>query len=395
MICARINPIYASDMPVYLDHNATSPMHPEVVDAILPFLHYPPANPSSLHSYGRMARSAVDTARAQVAGLLHCSAADVVFTSGGTEANNLLLKGFVDRLDPRPLVSTEIEHPSVLQPLRQLQADGQAVSLLKPDQQGQIDLANAENLLSGLNPQLMSIIYANNETGVIQPVQELATMVDRESCLLHSDATQAVGKLDIDLSQLDLDAISFSAHKLRGPQGVGALVVKRKPTNLLISGGEQENRRRGGTENVAGIVGLGKAAQLAGLEMEQRRHYLAQLRDVFESRLATISGSVVFGQQAPRLPNTTYFALPYYHGETLLMELDRAGFALSSGSACHSMVTEPSHVLTAMAIEDNLALNAIRVSFGMNNSLQDVDALFTKLQELINKLPAVIRQAAV
>jgi cysteine desulfurase len=382
-------------MSVYLDHNATSPMHPEVVDAILPFLHHPPANPSSLHSYGRMARSAVDTARAQVAELLHCSAADVVFTSGGTEANNLLLKGYVDRLDPRPLVSTEIEHPSVLQPLRQLQAEGQAVSLLKPDQQGQIDLANAENLLSDLNPQLMSIIYANNETGVIQPLQELATMVDRESCLLHSDATQAVGKLDIDLSQMDLDAISFSAHKLRGPQGVGALVVKRKPTNLLISGGEQENRRRGGTENVAGIVGLGKAAQLAGLEMEQRRHYLGQLRDVFESRLATISGSVVFGQQAPRLPNTTYFALPYYHGETLLMELDRAGFALSSGSACHSMVTEPSHVLTAMAIEDNLALNAIRVSFGMNNSLQDVDALFTKLQELINKLPAVIRQAAV
>ena len=163
----------------------------------------------------------------------------------------------------------------------------------------------------------------------------------------------------------------------------------------LISGGEQENRRRGGTENVAGIVGLGKAAQLAGLEMEQRRHYLGQLREVFETKLATIPGSVVFGQQAPRLPNTTYFALPYYHGETLLMELDRAGFALSSGSACHSMVTEPSHVLKAMSIDDSLALNAIRVSFGMDNSLQDVDSLFAKLQELVNKLHAVFRQAAV
>ena len=382
-------------MPVYLDHNATSPMHPEVVEAIMPFMQHPPANPSSLHSYGRMARSAVETARGQVARLLQCPAGDVVFTSGGTEANNLLLKGYVDRDDPRSVVSSEIEHPSVLQPLRQLQAEGLEVKLLKSDPSGQIDLAGAKTVLSESNPQLLSVIYANNETGVIQPLKELATMVDRDACLLHSDATQAVGKLDIDMSQLDLDAISFSAHKLRGPQGVGALVVKRKPGNLLISGGEQENRRRGGTENVAGIVGLGKAAEIAGLEMEQRRHYLAQLRDVFEARLAGIAGSVVFGQRAPRLPNTTYFALPYYHGETLLMELDRAGFALSSGSACHSMVTEPSHVLTAMAIDDSLALNAVRVSFGMSNSLQDVEALFTKLQDLVNKLPAVIRQVAV
>lgn len=394
MIYARITPVYSSKMPVYLDHNATSPMHPEVVEAMMPFLQHPPANPSSLHSNGRMARSAVESARDQVAGLLHCPAADVVFTSGGTEANNLLLKGYVDRHDPRPVVSSEIEHPSVLQPLQQLQAEGFDVRLLKSDPSGQIDLPAAKALLAVANPQLLSIIYANNETGVIQPVEAIATMVDRDACLLHSDATQAVGKLDIDLSQLDLDAISFSAHKLRGPQGVGALVVKRKPRNLLISGGDQENRRRGGTENVAGIVGLGKAAELAGLEMEQRRHYLAQLRNIFEARLASIPGSVVFGQQAPRLPNTTYFALPYYHGETLLMELDRAGFALSSGSACHSMVTEPSHVLTAMAIDDSLALNAIRVSFGMSNSLQDVEALFTKLQDLVNKLPAVMRQAA-
>jgi cysteine desulfurase len=382
-------------MAVYLDHNATSPMHPEVVDAMLPFLHNPPGNPSSLHSFGRMARSALETARGQVADLLRCATADVVFTSGGTEANNLLLKGYVDMNDARPVVSSEIEHPSILEPLRQLRAEGCPVSLLTVNGEGQIDLDAARALLAGSNPQLLSIIYANNETGVIQPLPELAAMIDRDSCLLHSDATQAVGKIDLDLSRLDLDALSFSAHKLRGPQGVGALVTSRKPRKLLISGGEQEHKRRGGTENVAGIVGLGKAAQLAGLEMEQRRHYLGQLRDVFETRLANIAGSVVFGQQAPRLPNTTYFALPYYHGETLLMELDRAGFALSSGSACHSMVTEPSHVLSAMGIPDGLALNAIRVSFGMSNSLQDVEMLSSKLQELVNKLPAVIRQAAV
>ena len=382
-------------MSVYLDHNATSPMHPEVADAMMPFLRNPPANPSSLHAAGRMARSAVETARAQVAALLNADSDSIVFTSGGTEANNLLLKGFTNSSDPRPLVSSEIEHPSVLQPLRQLSAQGFPVTLLKPDSDGVIDLVAARTQLEACNPQLLSIIYANNETGVIQPLAELAEQVDRDACLVHSDATQAVGKLPIDMATMNVDAISFSAHKLRGPQGVGALVIKRKPANLLISGGEQENHRRGGTENVAGIVGLGKAAEIAALEMDQRRHYLQQLRDVFESRLAGIPGSVVFGQAAERLPNTSYFALPYYHGETLLMELDRAGFALSSGSACHSMVTEPSHVLAAMGIDSNLALNAIRVSFGMDNSLQDAEALATKLQELVDKLPAVFRQAAV
>ena len=382
-------------MPVYLDHNATSPMHPQVAEAILPFLQNPPANPSSLHSYGRMARSAVETARAQVAALLHCASDDVVFTSGGTEANNLLLKGYLDADDDRPIVSSAIEHPSILQPLRQLQAAGHKVILLQPDAQGLIDLAVAESILADVNPQLLSVMYANNETGVIQPLAALAAMIDRENCLLHSDAIQAVGKLPIDMTREDFDAISLSAHKLRGPQGVGALVVKRKPGNPLITGGEQEHKRRGGTENVAGIVGLGKAAQVARLEMAQKKHHLGQLRDVFENRLAAIPDSVVFGQQAPRLPNTTYFALPYYHGETLLMELDRAGFALSSGSACHSAVTAPSHVLTAMGVEDSLALNAIRVSFCMDNSMKDVEMLIVKLQELINNLPAVIRQAAV
>ena len=382
-------------MAIYLDHNATSPMHPEVADAMMPFLRNPTGNPSSLHSFGRMARSAVESARAEVAKLLGCSSEAIIFTSGGTEANNMLLKGYLDRTSERPVVSSEIEHPSILEPLRQLQTDGQAVVLLKPDHDGMIDLAAASKLLPGANAQLLSIIYANNETGVIQPVGELAAMVDRNSCLVHSDATQAVGKIPIDMAQLEIDAISFSAHKLRGPQGVGALVVNRKPRNVLISGGYQENRLRGGTENVAGIVGLGKAAQVARLEMAHKKHHLEQLRDVFEARLETIPGSVVFGQRVPRLPNTTYFALPYYHGETLLMELDRAGFALSSGSACHSAVTRPSHVLSAMGVDDSLALNAIRVSFGMDNSLQDVEMLVTKLQELVNKLPAVIRQAAV
>lgn len=382
-------------MSIYLDHNATSPMHPEVIDAMLPFLQNPVGNPSSLHSYGRMARSAVESARAEVAQLLGCDDSSIIFTSGGTEANNMLLKGYVDRSSQAPVISSEIEHPSVLEPLKQLQSDGVEVIRLKPNAAGQIDLEAARPIIAAADPQLLSVIYANNETGVIQPLPALAAMVDRDSCLVHSDATQAVGKLPLDLSQLDLDAISFSAHKLRGPQGVGALVINRKPRQRLISGGEQEHKLRGGTENVAGIVGLGKAAALARMEMEFKQQHLSRLRDAFESRLANIPGSVVFGQQAPRLPNTTYFAIPYYHGETLLMELDRAGFALASGSACHSAVTEPSHVLKAMGVEDNLTLNAIRLSIGMDNSLQDIEQLATKLQALVDNLPAVIRQAAV
>ncbi len=381
-------------MSIYLDHNATSPMRPEVIDAMMPFLQNPVGNPSSLHSYGRMARSAVESARAEVAQLLGCDSAAVIFTSGGTEANNLLLKGYVDHASRRPIISSEIEHSAVLEPLKQLQAEGMNVVLLKPNPQGQVDLETARPLVTGADAQLLSIIYANNETGVIQPVEALAEMVDRDACLVHSDATQAIGKIPFDLSQLAIDAVSFSAHKLGGPQGVGALVVNRKPRQALISGGDQENKRRGGTENVAGIVGLGKAAQIARLEIAHKQHHLTQLRDTFEARLSEIPGSVVFGQGVPRLPNTTFFALPYYHGETLLMELDRLGFALSSGSACHSMVTEPSHVLKAMGVDDNLALNAIRVSFGMDNSLQDAEQLAAKLQELVERLPPVIRQAA-
>jgi cysteine desulfurase len=242
---------------------------------------------------------------------------------------------------------------------------------------------------------MLSIILANNETGVIQPVKELGELVDPKTCLVHTDATQAVGKIPVDIVQLGVGALTLSGHKMQGPQGTGALIVNRNPGNILISGGEQEKNRRAGTENVAMIVGLGKAAQIAALEMQQKRHHLTQLRELLETRLAAIPGVVIFGRELERLPNTTYFSLPYYHGETLLMELDRAGFALSSGSACHSEVTSPSHVLKAMGIDDNLALNAVRVSFGSNNTLQEVEALVSKLKELINRLPAVIRQAAV
>ena len=382
-------------MQTYFDHNATSPLHPEVLEAMLPYLSSPTANASSLHSPGRQARSAIELARNEVAELVNSTAESVIFTSGGSEANNLLLKGYVGPEDQRPIVSSEIEHPSVLQPLLQLEQSGYQVIRLKVNSAGQVDLEAAQKILKEISPQVFSVMLANNETGVLQPLQELIHLIESEDCLTHSDATQAIGKMPIDMKQLGLSALTLSAHKFQGPQGVGALIVHRKPRQALISGGEQEKGRRAGTENVAMIVGMGKAARIAALEIEHKRHHLSQLREVLESRLATLPGVVVFGQEAERLPNTTYFSLPYYHGETLLMELDRAGFALASGSACHSEVTRASHVLSAMGVNDSLALNAIRVSFGMSNTLQEVDALVSKLQDLINRLPAIIRQAAV
>ena len=382
-------------MSIYLDHNATSPLHPRVLDAMLPYLQETVGNASSLHSAGRMARSAIESARASLAGLVKAHPSSVIFTSGGSEANNLLLKGFIDYEDPRPIVSSPIEHPSILEPLKQLQRCGQTVIYLPVDDTGVIDLDEAQQILAYNDPKLLTIMLANNETGVIQPVKQLAEMVTEKDCLVHTDATQMFGKLPVDMSLLGVDALTISAHKLQGPQGVGALITSEKPMQPLISGGAQEKFRRAGTESVASIAGFGKAAELASLEIHDRNHHLMQLRDALESRLLSLPGVVIFGRKAERLPNTTFFSLPYYHGETLLMELDKAGFALASGSACHSAVTEPSHVLSAMHVANDIALNAVRVSLGSGNTLRHVDALASQLEALVNKLPAIMRQIAV
>ncbi len=381
-------------MKNYFDHNATSPLHPLVLDAMLPYLREPSANASSLHSAGRLARSAVEAARSQVASLLNTPIDSVIFTSGGSEANNLMLKGMIDLDDVRPVISTPIEHPSVIEPLRQLKQLGQNILYLPVNHNGVVDIKSAEKLLSEHPPKLLSVMLANNETGVLQPVNVLAKMLAGQDCLVHTDATQVVGKLPVDMKQLGVDALTLSAHKLQGPQGIGALIFPSKPRQVLISGGAQEKYRRAGTESVASIVGLGKAAELAGLEIEHKRYHLEQLKHVFESRLSAIPGVVIFGESVERLPNTTYFSIPYYHGEALLMELDKSGFALASGSACHSEVTRASHVLEAMGIDQSIALNAVRASLGVNNSLQEVDALASRIEALVDRLPAIIRQVA-
>lgn len=382
-------------MSVYLDHNASTPLHAEVLEEMMPFLKTR-GNASSLHKSGRFLRSAIDTARARVAESVNASPEAVIFTSGGTEANNLALKGFVKIGAHSSIMASQQEHASVLNPLQQLQQSGCSTQLLAVDVNGVVDVETARQQIYEFSPDLLSIQLANNETGVVQPVETLARFSHlQQNILVHCDATQGIGKLDVDYQQLDIDLMTLSAHKFQGPQGVGALIVESADLiSPLQSGGYQESARRAGTENVALLVGMGKAAELARINLQQKQSTLLELRRYFERQLADIDGVVIFGEKAERLPNTSYFAIPYYHGETLLMQLDKKGFELASGSACHSEVTQPSHVLKAMGIAEDLALNAVRVSFGVDNTFQQVDQLIGTLNDLINQLPAVMRQVA-
>jgi len=367
-------------------------MHPDVLEEMLPFLQAAHGNASSLHRSGRFLRSAIDTARARVAELVNVQPQQVMFTSGGSEANNSAVKSFLAA--PFSMLASPIEHASMLGPLKQAQAAGNTLSMMGVTEQGVVDIEQAKAQIEQIRPDFLSLQLANNETGAIQPVEALARFAHQQGdCLVHSDATQAIGKIAVDFDQLDVDLLTLSGHKFLAPQAVGALIIRSATMQQpLISGGHQESGRRAGTENVALLVGLGKAAELARINLLERQTYLLELRRLFERQLAQIPAMQVFSAETERLPNTSYFALPYYHGETLLMQLDRAGFECSSGSACQSGVTTPSHVLSAMGIDEDLALNACRVSFGMENTAEQVDQLITTLNDLINQLPAVMRQ---
>jgi cysteine desulfurase len=347
--------------PTYLDYNATAPVKAEVVAAMRAALERT-GNPSSVHGFGREARRALERAREAVAAMVGAAPGQVVFTSGGTEANNQALgcaRGSV-------VVST-IEHDSVLAAVPDA---GRAA--VDPD--GRIDLARLDRQLASLRPALVSVMLANNETGVIQPVREVVEVARRHGARVHCDAVQAGGKLAIDLAALGADFLTLSAHKLGGPQGVGALVLGAgvEPAALLRGGG-QERRWRPGTENVAGIVGFGRACELAVADADWQRRTGA-LRDHLEARIAAMAPAArVFGRGAERLPNTSCLTMPGVSNQTQLIEFDLAGVAVSSGSACSSGKVGPSHVLAAMAVDPPEAATAIRVSFGWASTIDDVE----------------------
>ena len=378
-------------MQVYLDCNATTPPDERVLQAMHDCLAAHWGNPSSLHQAGRAARADLDRAREQVAALVGVHPSQVVFTSGGTEANNLALWSFCARAEtPGVLAVSAIEHPSLLEPARAWAARGWRLVELPVDGEGRLDMAALDEALAA-GAGLVSVMAANNETGVLQDIPAIAGRVRSAGAVLHTDAVQMAGKLPLDFAALGAQMMSLSAHKIHGPKGVGALILDKalEFTPMLVGGG-QERGRRAGTENVAGIVGFGVAAELAAQELEDRSARLRKLRDYLESRLAELPGVVVFGQGAERLPNTVQLALPGIEGEALLMQLDREGIAVSSGSACSSGSREPSHVLMAMGIEETLARGAIRVSLGRHNSMADIDRLI----EVLRRQQAWARQAA-
>ena len=371
-------------MPVYFDHNATTHLDPQVLEAMLPFLSGPAANASSLHRYGRIARDAIEAARVQVATLVGAEPRQLTWTSGGTEANNLAIKGVADAHAPGRLLYGATEHPAVMEAAESLAARGWQVAPVAVQRSGLLDWDAFEAQLAAQpSAVLVSLMRANNETGVLQDVQRAAGRVHAQGGLLHVDAVQAAGKIPVDFAALEADLMSLSSHKIYGPKGIGALLAQAHvPLAPQLHGGAQERGLRGGTENVAAIVGFGAAAELALQQLEQRAQQALCLRQRLEAGLARVPGARVFGGEAPeRLPNTLQFAIPGYEGEALLMQLDRRGIAVSSGSACASGRGEPSHVLLAMAWPRDIAFGAVRVSFGKDNTEAEVDQLLAALRE--------------
>lgn len=371
---------------VYLDNNATTPVLPEVFEAMRPYFGERFGNASSIHHHGQETRAAVERARELVARLLGCRAAEIVFTSGGTEADNLAIFGLVSAGDH--VVTSTIEHHAVLNACKRLEVSGCEVTFSPVDGRGLVDPGEVRRALRP-NTKLISIMTANNETGVLQPVEEIGTVAAEADVYFHTDAVQAAGKIAIDVQKIGCDLLSISGHKIHAPQGVGALYVK-KGTQLqpMIYGGSHERSRRAGTENVPGIVALGKAAELArqGL-VDGTVGVMGEMRDRLQSALLErVEGVGVNGEGAPRVPNTANVYFEGIEGEALVIALDLKGLAVSTGAACSSGAIEPSHVLTAMGLTADRARASLRFSLGKQNSVEDVEFALSLIPEVVARL---------
>lgn len=373
--------------PVYLDHNATSPLDPRVFAAMRPWLAGRHGNPSSLHRFGQAAREAVEAARAQVAALVGARLPEIVFTGSGTEGNNAVLWSVAGAHSFRGrLVVSALEHPSIARAAERLAAAGMEVVRVAPGADG---VVSPDAVLAAVDEgtRLVCLMHANNELGTLQPVAEVAAACRERGVPVLTDACQSLGKTSFDVAEVGADYATFGSHKFHGPLGAGAVWVRKgAPFDALLVGGSQERRRRAGTENVPALVGFGRAAELAGEELPRRRAHLAGLRDRFEAGLAAIPDAVIHGRSAPRLPNTSHVAFPGLEAESLMIRLDLAGFAVSTGSACSSGVVEPSQALLAMGVAPGEALASIRISLGMTNTEAEVDALLDTLAQQVAQL---------
>ena len=371
----------------YFDNNATTPLDPRVLEAMLPWLEGRHGNTSSVHRFGQAAAEAVEEARARVAALLGADPAEIVFCGSGTEANNAVVFSCGRRAGAGGhLVASTLEHPSVLGAATRLEGEGLAVSRVAPGADGCVDPGR---LVEALRPdtRLVGLMLASNELGTLQPVQEVAAVCRERGVPLLCDAVQAVGKVPVDVGELGVDYLSLGGHKFHGPLGAAALWIRGgAELDPLLVGGGHERRRRASTVNVPAVVGLGMAAELAARELAERRERLAALRDRFECRLAEIDGARIHCSDAPRLPTTSHVAIDGIQGETLMIRLDLAGFAVSTGSACSSGVVEPSSSLLTMGMSEHEALSSLRVSFGMLNTPEEVEALADALELQVNEL---------
>ena len=377
-------------MRVYFDYNATTPLASEVIEAVARASRDTFGNASSVHHFGQQAKAALDDARTELAALIHGDPSEIVFTSGGTEADNMAIRGAAEAIEPtgrRHLIASAIEHEAVLNTLKALARRGWRTTLLPVDDSGIVAPDRLREALAD-DTALVSIMHANNEIGTIQPVAELAQLAHARGALLHTDAVQSLGKIPVDVRALGADLLSLSAHKFNGPKGAGALWIKRG-TRLLptVTGGKHERNRRAGTENVPAIVGLGVAARLAGGKLGAEAARVAALRDRLEEGiLGGVPGTAVNGARGSRVPNTSNISFDRVEAESLLIALDLEGIAVSTGSACSSGTLEPSHVLRAMGLSTHRTQNSLRFSLGMFSTEAEVDRVVEVLPRLVEKL---------
>lgn len=382
---------------IYFDHNATTALDSRVLALMLPWLHTQTGNPTSRHLFGRSAREAIEQARAQVAEACGAYPSQVIFTACGTESNNFAIKGITANRAQQQILTSAIEHPCVTRPALAMQQLGATTQVIGVDADGLLDLAQLKKQLA-TPTSLVSVMLANNETGVIQDIAEIAELVRSAGGLMHTDAVQGLGKIDVDFSALNVHAMTLSSHKIHGPQGAAALIVdKRLDIQSLLHGGGQERGLRSGTENIAAIVGFGAACELAAANKQAFAVHTLALREQLELGLAQLSAQLkvtIFGNQARRLANTSFFAVDAIEGETLVMALDRKNFAVASGSACSSDSSEPSHVLLAMGVSADSARGAVRVSFGSSNTAAEVSDFLATLQNEVLRLKQLAAIAA-
>ena len=378
--------------PIYMDHSATTPVAPEVLAAMLPYFSDKFGNASSLHGFGREAREALEESRQKLARLLNADPEEIVFTSGGTESDNIALRGiaYKNRNSGRHIITSQIEHPAILETCRSLEQEGFSVTYLPVNREGLVDLSEVERTIRP-DTILISIMHANNEIGTIQPLKEIGSLAAERDIYLHTDAVQTVGKIPVDVEAMGADLLSLSAHKLYGPKGVGALYIRRgTKIQSLATGGGHEMGMRSGTENVPGIVGLARAADLAREEMAAEGQRLTKLRDRLAGLvLQRVKEAWINGSMEKRLPGSLNFGFSYVEGESLLLYLDSKGVAVSTGSACSSHKLEPSHVLLALGLKPEECHGSLRITMGRANSQEDADYVADCIAEAVQRFRGI------